>query len=51
MPGANDSTQPAYPPAKGRAIGVGLLVSSLLTFYGSIFGSVLLVALLLIPLK
>ena len=51
MPGAKDSTQPPYPVVKGRAIGVGLVISSLLIFTGNIAGSVLLVILLLLPLK
>lgn len=51
MPAASDSTRLPYPIMKGRAIGAGLLVSSLLIFAGNIFGSVLLVVLLLLPLK
>ena len=51
MPGANDSKQPSYSIVKGRAVGVGLIISSLLIFTGNIVGSVLLVILLLIPLK
>ena len=51
MPGANDSAKPAYPLKKGRAISAGLLVSAVLIFAGNIFGSILLVVLLLIPLK
>ena len=51
MPGASDDQQPAYPVVKGRFIGMGLVVSSILIFAGNIFGSVLLVILLLIPLK
>jgi len=49
MLGEDESTGIAINGNKARAIGVGLLVSSLLMYLGSIYGLVLLVILILLP--